>query len=176
MSRVNKSIKEWPWFVDWKWVMVLAFLSLSSYFFAVYPCFLGSYVYKVLPLIKPCQWGKLIAIYMAGIALSHIVIHFTLIGTRFLFKMDQPIEFKPHMLWPAILVGFCEAGLYPTAWIIKQPDFIAIWLIIKTAGQWDYWKDRKIGRMRFNMFLIGNALMIGFGYIIYKLIKIWVLP
>jgi hypothetical protein len=67
---------------------------------------------------------------------------------------------------------------------IGIPEFIAIWLGIKTAGGWKHWtkehwyytgddgKEIKIiGRNAFNVFLVAQALSIGFAAIGWKLIE-----
>jgi len=56
-------------------------------------------------------------------------------------------------------IGCVERALYVTALLMGLPQFIGLWLIIKTAAQWHKWKDN---RWVFNLFLIGNGLSIGF--------------
>ena len=79
--------------------------------------------------------------------------------------------------WRAGVVGMVERALYTTSWLLGVPEFIAIWLAFKVAGQWDRWKQdwsskaradelkakRDPARATYAGYLIGNALSIAFG-------------
>jgi hypothetical protein len=61
------------------------------------------------------------------------------------------------------VLGFLELVIVPV--LIKAGFWAAIgaWFTFKTAGQWDQWKT---SRHMFNRFLIGNALLIIFSWLI----------
>jgi hypothetical protein len=79
--------------------------------------------------------------------------------------------------WRTAVVGFAERALYTTSWLLATPQFIAIWLALKVAGQWDRWKSdwaarerqaelkagRDTARAMYAGYLLGNALSISFG-------------
>jgi hypothetical protein len=70
--------------------------------------------------------------------------------------------------WLPATVGALERILYFFAFLMGKPEFIAVWLALKVAGQWSQWSEQKIqlekkwlsGRAIFQVFLIGNALSI----------------
>jgi hypothetical protein len=64
---------------------------------------------------------------------------------------------------------------------VGSPEFIGVWLALKVAGQWKNWTEswsievdgrtiQVVGREVFNIFLLGNALSVGFAAIGAKLI------
>lgn len=76
----------------------------------------------------------------------------------------RPYPFHPVML------GVIERAIYTASWQAGQPEFIAVWLTLKVAGQWSRWSDgedidgtKVPGRAVFNVFLIGNAVSIAYG-------------
>jgi len=64
---------------------------------------------------------------------------------------------------------------YPGAFLCGHPKFIAVWLALKTAGQWRRWSIGDDGQSRYQIFLIGNALSLMFGLIAYGLIRAYAL-
>lgn len=78
--------------------------------------------------------------------------------------------------WRSGVVGVAERALYTTSWLLAVPQFIAIWLALKVAGQWDRWKSdwaskarqvdqkaaRDTARAMYAGYLLGNALSIAF--------------
>jgi hypothetical protein len=92
-------------------------------------------------------------------------------GIRKLFGLASDEDVKPVYLWPPLLVGSCEAILYPTALLIGKAEFIGVWLALKVAGHWSLWTGDYKGRNRFNMFLIGNALSIITAFVFARIIQ-----
>jgi hypothetical protein len=77
-------------------------------------------------------------------------------------KKTQNIEPKP----PGVLsipLGIVERILYTTSFILGAPSWVGIWLVVKVAVQWDRWTGKE--RATYNVFLIGSALSILFGFI-----------
>ena len=75
---------------------------------------------------------------------------------------NQNIRRKP----PGTLtlpLGIVERGLYTVAVIIGAPEWIAVWLAVKVAVAWSRWQGEE--RATYNVFLIGNALSVMFGFI-----------
>jgi len=70
----------------------------------------------------------------------------------------------------ATMIGVVERVLYTTSWLVGKPEFVAVWLALKVAGQWSRWtgsdgvtNTATSGRPIFNIFLIGNAFSIAYG-------------
>jgi len=125
--------------------------------------------------LPPNHLGRLIALYAFLIAGSTLIINPVIAGIRKLFKFDAGADVDFENLWPALLVGNCEAVLYPTSLIINKPEFIGVWLALKVAGHWKFWEKGYKGRNRFNMFLIGNSFSIAFAFVGSLLIRALVL-
>jgi hypothetical protein len=87
--------------------------------------------------------------------------------------------------WQSVLLGWIERILFIASLQLGIHEFIAVWLGVKTAGGWKHWSEeywehtnsdgRKIkvlGRHTFNIFLLNQALSIGFAGVGWKLI-VW---
>jgi hypothetical protein len=80
----------------------------------------------------------------------------------------------------AFFGGFLEILLYSGSFLIEKPEFILLWLGVKTALRWDRKRNEKeeyqeeyrkiLYRGLYYSFLIGSAINIIFGYIIYRII------
>ena len=60
-------------------------------------------------------------------------------------------------------VGLVERTLYTASWLVARPEFIAVWLAIKTVSDWTAWREDQEGipgRAIFNVVLIGSGLSI----------------
>ena len=77
-------------------------------------------------------------------------------------KKTSKFEGKPPNVLTTPL-GIIERILYTGAIIIGVPEWIAVWLAIKVAVAWRGWEGEE--RVNYNVFLIGNALSILFGFI-----------
>ena len=86
----------------------------------------------------------------------------------------RPFGYSPS------LVGLVERTLYLISLQLAHPEFIAVWLAMKVAGQWKRWEEGATirstsipGRAFYNFFLIGTGFSIAYsaaGYaIIYSL-------
>jgi hypothetical protein len=76
------------------------------------------------------------------------------------------------------LVGLVERSLYVASFQIGKPEFIAVWLALKVAGQWKLWEEGRTadgvelpGRLFYNLFLIGSGLSIAYGTVGAQLIE-----
>jgi len=105
------------------------------------------------------------------VAGSTALIGLVLAGLRKLFNLASAEDVVPANLWSPMLLGTCEALLYPTAFLVGQPEFVGVWLAVKVAGQWNYWTGDYRGRTRFNMFLIGNALSIIVAFLLARIVR-----
>lgn len=85
------------------------------------------------------------------------------------------------------VLGSIECFLFISAIQIEKPEFIPIWLTLKTAAGWSHWNQLSFeqpnpdgtktpirGRQSFNIFLAGNGLTISFSLIGSQLIT-WLL-
>lgn len=67
---------------------------------------------------------------------------------------------------PGILtlpMGILERLMYTTVFLIDQPAFVAVWLALKVAAQWNRWEGKERGT--YNVFLMGSALSLIMGYL-----------
>jgi hypothetical protein len=65
-------------------------------------------------------------------------------------------------------IGRAERALYVLTICFGHPEFIAVWLALKTAVHWRAWSDNKNGKKNdygdalsraiFNLFVLGNAM------------------
>lgn len=111
------------------------------------------------------DWSRLLGVYLVAAPATHFIIAFVLSHTSILFVLDGS-NLRQRM-WPPALIGFLEAIMYPTAFLIGHPEFIGLWMALKVAGQWGWWTvtnedEEKVhqGRRRYYQSLIGNALSV----------------
>lgn len=96
---------------------------------------------------------------------------------------DLGIPNRPRA-WQSMVLGSVERVLFIASLQIGIPKFIALWLGLKTAGGWKHWNEeywkytgedgkeiKVLGRNTFNIFLIAQALSIGFAGVGWKLIE-----
>lgn len=88
-------------------------------------------------------------------------------------------KLRPEAWQPRVL-AFLESILFISFLLIGQSWFIGLWLSLKVAGQWPRWSARAEegsgqppGHVVFNVFMIGNGLLILYAFVGYKLIG-WV--
>lgn len=81
--------------------------------------------------------------------------------TTFDAKKREPFSWLPRR------VGIIERFLYTSAIIFNQLALIGIWLALKIIGEWNDKYSRppqeEVGRVRVNIFLVGNGLSLVFG-------------
>jgi hypothetical protein len=91
-----------------------------------------------------------------------------------------PFESRPL----SVLIGIAERVLYTTAVLLGHPEFVAVWLAVKMAGEYkflepddtegDKYKRWSAPAQEYTISLIGNAfsllLGIGAGYLILQLL------
>ena len=66
--------------------------------------------------------------------------------------------------WQTITLGIIERVLYLTSILVGRPEFIAVWLTLKTVYKsWPELKDYPV-RKTYNNFLIGNGLSIFYAF------------
>jgi hypothetical protein len=77
-----------------------------------------------------------------------------------------------HHRWRPRAIGWLERFLYTSSILLCFPEFIAIWLALKVAGQWERWKldvgkDASKGtnqaRATYAVYLVGNGLSVLYG-------------
>ncbi len=94
--------------------------------------------------------------YFAGVLLAMIPIHFIVDLTWKLVEVEAitdesynalPIhDILRRYIWQGDLVGAVERLLYVTAILLGRPEFIAIWLTLKTVARSPRWTQRKGSR------------------------------
>lgn len=155
------------------WWLSMALLALVGVALAV--CSLQPYewVTYLAPSVPKQRWSFFIAIYLFGIVGGNFVCYWTTYALASLFDLNDAK--KRINSYPPAIVGLCEAVLYPSSFLMGKPEFIGVWLALKVAGQWKMWQDNQVGRRRFNRFLVGNALSVIVGVLVYKAIKSFIL-
>src|SRR2546430_836285 len=60
-------------------------------------------------------------------------------------------------------LGWVESFLYTTSWLLDgaQP-FVGFWLTLKTVKQWEFGPWNHEAQLRFNTYLIGSGISLGF--------------
>ncbi len=116
---------------------------------------------------EPLWWH-----YVIGYAFS-LIAGSLLIGIVINRAWDEfPIS-RPYSWHPAA-IGLLERSLFTSAYLLDQGEFIAVWLAIKAAGQWNRWaedvKDSngKVlvpGRSIYNVFILGAGLSVIYGVV-----------
>lgn len=91
-------------------------------------------------------------------------------------KLWNPLEKQDNSIRPyaytAIFVGLVERALYFFSILLGYEEFVAVWLALKVAGSWKRWEEgvkekpsmKDIGRVFYNIFLIGSGLSLGFSF------------
>lgn len=75
-------------------------------------------------------------------------------------KYEKTAEGK----WMASVLGIMERGMCTASWFLGYPQFVGIWLSIKTVGSWGRWQEEAEGR--FSNFLFLRALSLSISAII----------
>lgn len=83
------------------------------------------------------------------------------LGWSYLEKHEVPAK-EPGLL--TLPMGIVERLLFTTAFLVGTPSIIGFWVALKVAVQWDRWSTKR-QRGTYNLFLIGTALSILFGYL-----------
>ncbi len=65
--------------------------------------------------------------------------------------------------WFPYILGFLELMIYPFLMHLGLWVGVGAWITLKTVASWDLWKTK---RNVFNRFLIGNALVIIFAFVV----------
>ena len=81
-------------------------------------------------------------------------------------KFNEIEEIRPFLRTPQVL-GLLESILYTTACLIEKYEFISVWLLLKVAGSFkrEFKSAEHFERQKFNIFLIGNGLLILFSFV-----------
>ncbi len=109
--------------------------------------------------------GYFVAVFGGQAAISNIV-------NRLYAKIGLPND-QRYGASISMFLGTVEMVLYVGAFQIERPEFIALWLGLKTVTKWRHWESDipvdvegkralVLGRMAYNLFLLGNALVVLF--------------
>jgi enamine deaminase RidA (YjgF/YER057c/UK114 family) len=187
---VASASSRWPMNSSWKWLplgckqvqLVLALFTIGTGLSIVFLFFPPhwAWVQRAAPLIPADRWWRLFAIYIGWMVFGHLVITHVSHWLRGLFGLQtdlcQPGLTPEAARWPPAIVGLLESVVYPTAFVIHQPEFIAVWLALKVAGGWEGWRGATFqARNRFQLFLINSTLSLLFGGAAFLSLKALVL-
>lgn len=90
---------------------------------------------------------------------------------------DRPKDHLAELPLLAFLSGFLEILLFSSSFLIDKPEFILLWLGIKTALKWDRKRNEQKeyrdfeSRGQYFSFLIGNAVNIILAFTIASIIS-----
>jgi len=76
---------------------------------------------------------------------------------------EQKIPGKPRAIL-TLPLGIIERLLYTSAFFLGFPEWVPVWLGLKVAVSWKRWQKEE-ERGIYNIFLIGNALSLIFGFV-----------
>jgi hypothetical protein len=112
--------------------------------------------------------------YVVSIIGSQFVIKCTLenMWKQVDFRINKDPDFKkmeetrPFPQTPRF-IGLLESVLYTSAFLVNKYEFISVWLLLKVAGSFKRGSknDERYERQKFNIFLIGNGILIIFSFV-----------
>ena len=130
------------------------------------------------PWVVPHPWHFAVAILLFGLLVRLLMA--LLRGTKQAHEIDGGLRTFWKMVWFSIrgyqpkesnrssdywytyILGCMELSAYPVLIGMNGWLVIGAWIGLKTLAQWSVWKeDRSI----FNLFLIGNLLVLGIAYL-----------
>lgn len=139
----------------------------SRYFFDILMITVGVLLYFLWPNNFLLESHDLIFVNAAIIAacLGDIIIHPV---TRRLKKpAERKIDNKKGVTMSSAWLGIVERTIYVASWLTGYPEFIVVWLTLKTVSTWNKWNEEdKIGRAKYNNFLTGMGLSLLFAVFI----------
>jgi len=173
----------WP-LPRWWYISLLVAFVLATTLIVLNPLPADSITRAFARKVRTDRWAVATGILLFGIILAHIV------GAQARYVLAKLLRLTGDTseadAWSPAVVGVCEGILYPSALFIGKGDFIGVWLAIKVAGQWTRWAGDPVGagaadmdalnqgRRRFNAFLVGNAISIMFGVLVWLALKVYV--
>lgn len=108
------------------------------------------------PRVREAGWGALVGLWVLTVAVSHLIVFYFVQTLRCATKLRRE---GVDLVLPA-LVGMLETILYLAAFLGNRPEFIGLWLGLKTAGGWKQWTEDDKGRRRFLIFLLGSGMSV----------------
>ena len=106
------------------------------------------------------KWAIIAGAYIFATVIAHFPIHWAVAEMWKIVEIDTD---KRHEVygWQTGPLGMIERALYVVALGLLRPEFIAVWLTLKTVTKSPRWSLNP-GRHIFNIFLVGNGLSILF--------------
>lgn len=112
--------------------------------------------------------------YMFAVVFADLFINKTIRKIRNVLRAAYDKELPDYVPVLPRTVGFVERALYIAAIQMGAPEFIGLWITLKTASRWEIWskhgKDEIPGRATFNIFVAGNGLSIAYAVLGYLII------
>lgn len=170
----------WP-LPGWWYVILATALLMGTSLIVFNPVLPVTVTQSFAPQVRTDRWAVLFGLIVLGMVFSHIAGAVARYVLAVLLRLTGDIT--PADAWSPAVVGVCEAVMYPLALVIGKGEFIGVWLAVKVAGQWTRWSGDPSstgttdldalnqGRRRFNAFLVGNAISIMFGVVVWLLVR-----
>ncbi len=93
----------------------------------------------------------------------------------YVIKGDGDHEDPPMYLLGNIL-GIVERVAYISAFLIEQPEFIAVWLAVKITMSFKRFEETFYGREMLNSFILNSLLSLAYAFVGWKLIELCYSP
>ena len=125
-------------------------------------------------------WWPYLVGYFFAIVIAHFPIKWVVnqMWQHLGWSKDEEESVIRGFAWMAQMVGCVERALYVASFQLGKIEFIGIWLALKVAGGWKRWGEEKkfdgrliLGRSFYQIFLIGNALSVGYALTGAKLVE-----
>lgn len=170
----SQQLSGWPLSPGWYATLAVSFISgmLVWIFDPGVPANFHQSLSKFAPAIRPEKWFQVLGVFAWTTVASHFIVIRVQRGLRKAFQLDVSSLSNPIAHRPSTLIGILESVMFPVAFLIGKSEFIGLWLTLKVAIGWKEWSDLgHPGRSRFYLFLIGTALVIGFAFLTYGLVR-----
>lgn len=103
--------------------------------------------------------------FTIGISKKSAVLHAEVIKKPFhIIFLDSLNGFSKTTVsdrWLGLVIGFVELAVFPVLIFTGNLSIILAWLVMKTAGGWDVWKEDRIA---FNRFLLTIIINLGIAF------------
>ena len=128
---------------------------------------------KMLSYALPYVAGLIILVW--GQAVTYVTLE------KLWEKLGIPKGTSRHGQYLSAVLGAVEGALYLGAFLYGKPEFIALWLGLKTVVKWRHWeydvpvgKPTRwiLGRNAYNLFLVGNGLVVCFAAAAWKVAEL----
>lgn len=110
------------------------------------------------------------ASFLYVLFIGHIGVYYVVKKMWSILQIETNESKLKSRLWQGVVTGAIDRALFVIALLMGKPDFIALWLGLKTVSQYKRWSEDETGRATFNIFLAGNGLSLLYVVATYGLV------